>query len=175
MFAPITYSPASVLVFRQRPDGAQDLVAVGSLLSVDPKRIVTKRVVLSGHPFKVNRKTAVVRYMFFQREDVTWFKPVELRTKWGRRGHIKEPLGTHGHMKCFFDGQLKSQDTVLLHLFKRMYPKWSLDPYVARPLPLYTFHSARNPHSDQEDDEEQSDDEGKQPLRKKSKMVKFFS
>lgn len=42
---------------------------------------------------QVNRKTAVVRYMFFNREDVLWFKPVELRTKWGRRGHIKEPLG----------------------------------------------------------------------------------
>lgn len=172
MFAPITFSPASVLVFRQRGDGAQDLVATGSLLSVDPKRIVTKKVVLSGHPFKVNRKTAVVRYMFFNREDVMWFKPVELRTKWGRRGHIKEPLGTHGHMKCFFNGQLKSQDTVLLHLYKRMFPKWTMDPFVARPPPLYTFHSAH--HADSSDDEE-DEEERQRPLSKKSKMVKFVT
>jgi hypothetical protein len=33
--------------------------------------------------------------MFFNRDDIEWFKPVELRTKYGRRGHIKEPLGEY--------------------------------------------------------------------------------
>ncbi|KAM9691423.1 LOW QUALITY PROTEIN: pre-rRNA-processing protein TSR1 homolog [Dama dama] len=133
--APITFPPASVLLFKQNSNGMHSLIATGHLLSVDPDRMVIKRVVLSGHPFKIFTKTAVVRYMFFNREDVLWFKPVELRTKWGRRGHIKEPLGTHGHMKGSFDGKLKSQDTVLMNLYKRVFPKWTYDPYIPEPVP----------------------------------------
>ncbi|CAB0005855.1 unnamed protein product [Nesidiocoris tenuis] len=108
----------------------QTLVASGSVLSVDPDRVVVKRVVLSGHPFKIYKRSAIIRFMFYNREDIEYYKPVELRTKYGRRGHIKEPLGTHGHMKCVFNQQLKSQDTVLLNLYKRVFPKWTYDDNV---------------------------------------------
>ena len=36
-------------------------------------------------------------------------------------------------MKCQFDAGLKSQDTILMHLYKRVFPKWHYRPYGARP------------------------------------------
>jgi pre-rRNA-processing protein TSR1 len=127
LIAPITYPPASVLVYKRLESGDTILVATGSLLSIDANRINLKRIVLSGHPFKVSNKNSVVRYMFFNSEDIEWFKPVELRTKGGRRGHIKDTLGTHGHFKAQFNGIMKVQDVVMMNLYKRVYPKWTFN------------------------------------------------
>ncbi|CAL7942706.1 unnamed protein product [Xylocopa violacea] len=134
MYAPITFPPCPVLCYVQKLNKSLELIATGSVLSANPDRIVVKRVTLSGHPYKVHKRSAVIRFMFFHREDINWFKPVELRTKYGRRGHIKEPLGTHGHMKCVFNGQLKSQDTVLMNLYKRVFPKWTYEPLLVTEL-----------------------------------------
>jgi len=135
MFAPIMYPPANVLVYRELSSGRQSLLGTGNLLSMTPDRLVIKRGVLSGHPFKVHTRSATVRFLFFNRQDIEWFKPVELSSNYGRRGHIKEALGTHGHMKVVMDKPISQQDTILMNLYKRVYPKWNYDPNVTRYVP----------------------------------------
>lgn len=127
-YAPTTFTPCSVTVYKQFGDGSQHLVATGSVLNANPSRVIVKRLILSGYPFKIHKTFCVIRYMFFNRDDILWFKPIELRTKYGRKGSIKEPLGTHGHMKCVFDRPIKSNDTVLMNLYKRVFPKWNYEP-----------------------------------------------
>jgi pre-rRNA-processing protein TSR1 len=121
-YLPVMYDPCPVLYFH--PSNFS-LIATGNILECNPNRVVLKRITLTGLPFKIHKKGAVIRFMFFNPVDIAWFKPVELETRDGRRGLIKESLGTHGYMKCTFDRQINSQDVVFMHLYKRIFPKWT--------------------------------------------------
>lgn len=121
IYAPIHYPPGPVLLFST----AGELLSVGSILAgADPKRIILQRSTLTGASYKVHKRSAVVRWMFDNPADVAWFKPVELTTRSGRRGNIRESVGTHGHFKALFDKPLLSNEPVALHLYRRVFPIW---------------------------------------------------
>ncbi|KAI9717455.1 MAG: hypothetical protein M1828_007217 [Chrysothrix sp. TS-e1954] len=144
---PLTWGAVPLLFFRRRQTNIRpedvdamdvstsplpdfELIGHGTLLPASTKRIIAKRIVLTGEPFKINKKLVTVRYMFFNAEDVAWFKALQLWTNRGRQGQIKESLGTHGYFKATFDGRAGLQDAVGVSLYKRVWPR------TARPFLL---------------------------------------
>ncbi|KAK1776974.1 hypothetical protein QBC45DRAFT_417807 [Copromyces sp. CBS 386.78] len=133
---PVTWGAVPTLFFkRQVPGSVLDedgepvsnlplsLVATGTALPPSTSRVVAKRAILTGHPYHIHKKIVTIRYMFFNREDVEWFKALPLWTKRGRSGFIKEALGTHGYFKATFDGRINPQDSVGVSLYKRVWPR----------------------------------------------------
>ncbi|KAI0602279.1 AARP2CN domain-containing protein [Biscogniauxia sp. FL1348] len=133
---PITWGSVPTLFFKRTvpEDGGEgsqlplQLVATGTARAPSTSRVIAKRVILTGHPFHIHKKVVTIRYMFFSREDVEWFKALPLWTKRGKSGYIKEALGTHGYFKANFDGRINPQDAVGVSLYKRVWPR------TARPL-----------------------------------------
>ncbi|KAH0920860.1 hypothetical protein HID58_020878 [Brassica napus] len=125
VYGPISF-PSLPLVVLKISEGsdAPAVAALGSLKSIEPNKIILKKIILTGYPQRVSKMKASVRYMFHNPEDVRWFKPVEVWSKCGRRGRVKEPVGTHGAMKCIFNGVVQQHDVVCMNLYKRAYPKW---------------------------------------------------
>ncbi|KAI1175732.1 hypothetical protein F4777DRAFT_549082 [Nemania sp. FL0916] len=129
---PVTWGSVPALFFKRvAPEQAEDgtttlplqLVATGTARAPTTSRVIAKRAILTGHPYHIHKKIVTVRYMFFNREDVEWFKALPLWTRRGRSGYIKETLGTHGYFKANFDGVINPQDSVGVSLYKRMWPR----------------------------------------------------
>lgn len=130
---PVTWGAVPVLFFKrttpeekQAEDGPKlDLQLIGSGTALPPctSRVIAKRAILTGHPYHINKKVVTIRYMFFNREDVEWFKALPLWTRRGRTGYMKEPLGTHGYFKATFDARINPQDAIGVSLYKRVFPR----------------------------------------------------
>ena len=144
VYGPATFSPCPALLFRAKaqplaaaealagPAAAaasvadMQLVGSGVVASADVDRIVLKRIILTGYPVRVHKRTAVIKHLFYRPQDVAWFKPAVLTTKHGLEGHITQSVGTHGLCKVHFGRAIMGHDTVCLALYKRVYPKFAV-------------------------------------------------
>ncbi|KAL9620674.1 MAG: hypothetical protein Q9160_004810 [Pyrenula sp. 1 TL-2023] len=129
---PLTWGANPVLVFKRVEDeqnmiskdlSGLQLIANATTIAPSHSRVIAKRVILTGHPYKINKKLVTIRYMFFNREDVTWFSALPLWTKRGRQGLVKDSLGTHGYFKATFDAKINPLDAVAVSLYKRVWPR----------------------------------------------------
>ncbi|MCJ1230496.1 hypothetical protein MMC12_007170 [Toensbergia leucococca] len=126
---PLTWGTTPALFFlpsapqATTPSPTPTLIATGTTTPPSQTRIIAKRIILTGHPFKIHKKLVTVRYMFFNAEDVNWFKALQLWTRRGRSGFVKESLGTHGYFKATFDRGVNPQDAVGVSLYKRVWPR----------------------------------------------------
>ncbi|KAF1978061.1 DUF663-domain-containing protein [Bimuria novae-zelandiae CBS 107.79] len=137
---PITWGNVPVLYFQRTASSASEpdsnvqhtstssssplkLIGTGTSLPPSLNRVIAKRIILTGHPYKINKRIVTVRYMFFNDRDVKWFKSLPLWTRRGRSGFIKESLGTHGYFKATFDGKINPMDAVAVSLYKRVWPR----------------------------------------------------
>ena len=122
------FPPSKAIIFQNGK-----LVAHGEVQRADPFKVILERTILTGYPFKVRvlqlsfqsrKKKSIVRLMFFNAQDINYYKPVELWTKNGLRGQIKQSVGTHGYMKCIFNNYIKHNDIVCMNLYRRVFPDW---------------------------------------------------
>ena len=124
--APVTWGAIPSVFFRPSSSlGPLDLIATGTISNASTSRVIAKRAILTGHPYKIHKKLVTVRYMFFNSDDVQYFRALQLWTKRGRQGFIKETLGTHGYFKATFDGKINPLDAVAVSLYKRVWPRQS--------------------------------------------------
>lgn len=135
---PVTWGSVPALFFKRTTPGTETeddeegpslpltLVATGTTLPPSASRVIAKRAILTGHPYHIHKKVVTIRYMFFNREDVEWFKALPLWTRRGRSGYAKEALGTHGYFKATFDGRINPQDSIGVSLYKRVWPRNAL-------------------------------------------------
>eukprot|EP00998_Keelungia_sp_KM082_P002450 NODE_129_length_2556_cov_58.613833_g125_i0.p1 GENE.NODE_129_length_2556_cov_58.613833_g125_i0~~NODE_129_length_2556_cov_58.613833_g125_i0.p1 ORF type:complete len:834 (+),score=224.09 NODE_129_length_2556_cov_58.613833_g125_i0:376-2502(+) len=159
IYGPVCYPPMPVLAFKtpQAGDPQPKLVAWGSVIDCEPNRMTLKRVVITGYPYKIHKRQAVIKFMFYNADDVKYFKPVHVYTKYGHQGHIKEAIGTHGVMKVQFSNGIQAHDTICMDLWKRVFPKWTtVQPsLVPRIQQMYTC--VPHEHANVEDMEEMAD------------------
>ena len=113
------------MVEEEEEDGKKPALALtGSSVYSDPYKVILKRIILTGYPIRTKKKSAIIKFMFFNPQDVHHYFKNELYSKNGLKGKIKQSVGTHGSYKVIFNNHLKQNDTVCMNLYKRIYPQF---------------------------------------------------
>lgn len=98
-----------------------DEQAVRGCNGYSQNRMFFQRAVLTGRPMKIMKRHVVIRGMFHNDQQVSYFRNIKLEANHGNVGFIKKPLGTKGLFKAHFNKPLKHGDDIWISLYKRVF------------------------------------------------------
>jgi ribosome biogenesis protein BMS1 len=92
------------------------IAATGTVLELDDKFRVMKKLKLVGTPTKVFRNTALIRGMFNSDLEVAKFSDAKIRTVSGIRGRVRKAIkdGAPGTFRAVFEDKVLHSDIVIL-------------------------------------------------------------
>jgi pre-rRNA-processing protein TSR1 len=102
-------------------EGLNTLKAIRLLNGKTQDRIFFESKSLKGKPIKICKSYVVVEGMFFNKDQVEYFRNIQVASKNDISGFIKKPLGTKGLFKAYFSQQVKHGEFITMTLYKRIY------------------------------------------------------
>ena len=114
---------APLLLFRFSafiiPDDNSDSIRLFNGYSQN--RIFFNCAKLKGKPVKICKSYAVVKGMFYNKEQVEYFSDIKVEAGNKIQGFIKKPLGIKGAFKAYFAQTVKYGEAIAMSLYKRLF------------------------------------------------------
>lgn len=117
--APLSFGVKKVLIYNGSVS-PETLLGIGQGVTFRD-RVIVDEVLVKGTPHKIDKRYCTVRNMFTTKDEVMYFRNIELRTKKKVKGIIKKAIGTHGIFKAYFSQPINHGDVIMLPLYKRIF------------------------------------------------------
>lgn len=108
------------------------ICATGTIVEVDQKVEIVKKLKLVGYPYKIYKNTAFIRGMFSSALEVAKFEGASIKTVSGIRGQIKRSLANpDGAFRATFEDKIVMSDIVFLRAWHQVLPRKFYNPVTS--------------------------------------------
>ncbi|KAI3896672.1 hypothetical protein MKW92_019241, partial [Papaver armeniacum] len=117
------------------------ILAKASVLEFNHDMDIVKKRKRIGTPYKIFKKTALIKDLFRSDLEIANFKDATIQTASGISGKVNKPAetdlvhGLDGIAKCTFKRKIHLRDTVFIHVYERVEVPRFFNPVVRGPEP----------------------------------------
>ncbi|KAM0676173.1 ribosome biogenesis protein tsr1 [Gurleya vavrai] len=120
--ASINFNIQKILIFDHSYNSKNMIGKAHKVIYKD--RVILEEVRIEGQPKNIDKRYCTIHKMFNFKDEVLYFRNLQLMCKDGNTGIIKKAIGTHGIVKAYFNKPVTHGTAVYISLYKRIFPKY---------------------------------------------------